>query len=350
VPVDGWVIRVPWGRIGSVARAAAGNLAQRTLVDRVNRHPLTTRRADIAGDPVTIRQVQRLAECGLAPPLLAGDRITDQLAEHCAALLASRKRGRHSLPGVLLPLKLAVDGHTMLPEYVKRGVVRYLGALADITDSAAASSGDDNDPVQRVAELRTKSLKDNVPGIPGDRKRPPIIQALFNGFRDMGLNGFRDLEDSVYPGDSRDPKDSRYRNTDKAQAVMRSGIAVMSSGGSIDDPGLIAKAFHALTGLTVDPSTYQSKIESIAGIRDWVAERDWDDRVTEGMKLLITAGTLLGFHSPDEALIGCLYATGNILITSDRNSPGAITLPALRTLSTMLRAITPEESPPTSTP
>jgi len=320
-----------------MARAAAGNLAQQTLVDRVNRHPITTRRADTTDTPVTIRQVQRLAECGLAPPLREEDPITDELAEHCAALLASRKRGRHPLPNVLLPLKLAVDGHTMLPEYIKRGVVRYLGALAEVTDSAAASSGNDDDPVRRVAELRTKSLKDNVPGIPGDRKRPPIIQALFNGFRDMGLDG-------------RDPDEPRYRTTDKEQAVMRSGIAVMSSGGIIDDPGPIAKVFHALTGLTVDPSTYQSKIESIAGIRDWVAERDWDERVTEGMKLLITAGTMLGFQSPDEALIGTLYATVNILITSDRNSPGAVTLPALRTLSTMLRAITPEKSPPTNTP
>lgn len=324
-----------------MARAAAGNLAQRTLVDRVNRHPVTTRRADIAGDPVTIRQVQRLAECGLAPPLLAGDHITDQLAEHCAALLAARKRGRHSLPGVLLPLKLAVDGHTMLPEYVKRGVIRYLGALADVTDSAAASSGDDDDPVQRVAELRTRSLKDNVPGFRGDRKRPPIIQAVFNGFHDMGLDGFRDLGDSVYPGDSRDPGDSRHRNTDNAQAVMHSGITVMSSGGSIDDTELMAKAFHAMTGLTVDHSTYQLKIESVAGIRDWVAESDWDNRVTEGMKLLITVGTLLGFHAPDKALIGCLYTTINILITADRNSPGVITLPALRKFSTMLRTITP---------
>ncbi len=325
-----------------MARAAAGNLAQQTLVDRVNRHPVTTRRADTAGDnPVTIRQVQRLAECGLAPPLLAGDPIDEHLAEHCAALLASRKRGRHSLPGVLLPLKLAVDGHTMLPEYVKRGVVRYLGALADVTDSAEVSSGDDDDPVQIIAELRTKSLKDNVPGIPGDRKRPPIIQALFNGFRDMGLHGFRDPEDSVHPGDSQDPRDSRHRNTDKAQAVMHSGVAIMSSGGIIDDPGLMAKAFHAITGLTVDPSTYQSKIESIADVRDWVAERDWDDRVTEGMKLIMTAGTTLGFTIPDGALTGCLYFTVNVLIASDRNSPGKITLPALRTLSTMLCAITP---------
>ncbi len=310
-----------------MARAAAGNLAQQTLTDRVNRHPLTTRRADTADAPVTIRQVQRLAECGLAPPLLAGDPIDEHLAEHCAALLASRKRGRHSLPGVLLPLKLAVDGHTMLPEYVKRGVVRYLGALADVTDSAAASSGDDDDPVQIIAELRTKSLKDNVPGIPGDRKRPPIIQALFNGFHDMGLDG-------------RDPEEPRYRTTDNAQAVMHSGIAIMSSGGIVDDPELVAKAFHAITGLTVEPSTYLSKIESVAGIRDWVAERDWDDRVTEGMKLIIAAGTMLGFQVPDAALTGSLYFTVNILITSDRNSPGAITLPALRTLSTMLRTIT----------
>lgn len=311
-----------------MARAAAGNLAQRTLVDRVNRHPLTTRRADNAGDPVTIRQVQRLAECGLAPPLLAGDPITDQLAEHCAALLASRKRGRHSLPGVLLPLKLAVNGHTMLPEYVKRGVVLYLGDLADITDSAAASSDGDDDPVRRVAELRTSSLKDNVPGFPGERKRPPIIQTLFNGFREMGLDG-------------RDPEEPRYRATDNAQAVMRSGFAVMSSGSSLDDPELMSKVFHALTGLITDPSTYRIGIESVAGIRDWVAERDWDQRVTEGMKLLITAGTMLGFDVPDEAITGCLYATVNILIALDRNSPGAITLHALRTLSTMLRAITP---------
>lgn len=307
-----------------MARAAAGNLAQQTLVDRVNLHPLTTRRADIADAPVTVRQVQRLAECGLAPPLREGDPVTDQLAGHCAALLAARKRGRHSLPNVLLPLKLTVDGHTMLPEYVKRGVVRYLGALAEVTDSAAASSGDDDDPVIGIAELRTSSVPDFI----GDRKRPPIIRTLFNRFRDMGLDG-------------RDPEEHRCWTTDNAQAVMRSGVAIMSSGGSIDDPGLMAKAFHAITGLTVDPSTYQSKIESIADVRDWVAERDWDDRVTEGMKLIMTAGTTLGFTIPDEALTGCLYFTVNVLIASDRNSPGKITLPALRTLSTMLCAITP---------
>ncbi len=320
-----------------MARAAAGNLAQRTLVDRVNRHPLTTRRADTADAPVTIRQVQRLAEDGLAPRLRAGDPVTNQLADHCAALLTSRKRGRHSLPDVLLPLKLAVDGHTMLPEYVKRGVVRYLDALADVTDSAAASSGDDDDPVQMVAGLRTSSLGNYYPDVPGDRKRPPIIQTVFNRFHDSRLN-------------EPDPDNHRYRTNDKAQAVMKSGIAVMSSGGSLDDPELMAKAFHAMTGLTVDHSTYQLNLRSVAGIRDWVAERDWDDRITEGMKLLITFGTLIGFHTPDEALIGCLYTTINILIISDRNSPGAVTLPALRTLSTMLRAITTEESPPTSTP
>lgn len=320
-----------------MARAAAGNLAQRTLVDLVNRHPITTRRADITGDPVTVRQVQRLAEDGLAPRLRAGDPVTDELVEHCAALLASRKRGRHSLPDVLLPLKLSVNGQTMLPEYVKQGVVRYLGALSDVIDSASTSSGDDDDPVKRVAELRTKSLKDNVPDIPGDRKRPPIIQTLFNRFREMGLDG-------------RDPEEPRYHTSDNAQAVIHSGIAVMSSGGIVDDPELMATAFRALTGLIVDPSTYQLKLESIAGIRDWVAERNWDYRVTEGMKLIIRAGTLLGFHTPDTALTGCLYFTVNILITSDRNSPGAITLPTLRTLSTMLRAITTEESPPTNTP
>jgi len=313
-----------------MTRAAAGNLAQRTLVDRVNRHPITTRRADTSDAPVTVRQVQRLAEDGLAPKLRAEDPITDQLVEHCAALMAARKRGRHSLPDTLLPLKLAVDGHTMLPEYVKPGVIRYLDALADVIDSAAASSGNDDDPVTEIAELRTNSVRD----LSGDRKRPPIIQDLFNGFRNMGLDG-------------RDPDEPRYHTTDNARAVMHSGVTVMSSGGIIDDPKLMAEAFHAMTDLTVDPSTYQLKIESIAGVRDWVAERDWDDRVTEGMKLTITAGTMMGFHAPDAALIGCLYFTVNILIASDRNSPGAITLPALRTLSTMLRDITPEESPPT---
>jgi len=215
----------------------------------------------------------------------------------------------------------------MLPEYIKEGVVRYLDTLADIIDSAGSSS-DDDDPVQMVAELRTSSLSNDYPDVPDGRKRPPIIQAVFNGFHDSGLN-------------EPDPDNHRYRTNDKAQAVMRSGIAVMSSGGSLDDPELIAKAFHFITGLTVDPSAYLMNLRSVAGIRDWVAERDWDNRVTEGMKLLMTAGTTLGFTIPDKALTGCLYFTVNVLIASDRNSPGKITSPALQTLSTMLRAITP---------
>jgi len=323
------VIRAPSGTIGSMARAPAGNLAQRTLVDLVNRHPLTAERLRSGGAPFTIRQVQRLADYEpgdyrLAPRVHDGDSVTDGLVEHYAPLLAVRKRGRHSLPNVLLPLKLAVDGHTMLPEYIKDGVVRYLDALADIIDTAESPS-DDDDPVQRVADLRTYSLRNNVPDVPGDRKRPPIVQSVFSGFHKSGLN-------------DRDPEDHRYRTNDKAIYVMRSGVKVMSSGGFLDDPELMAKAFQAISGLIVDRSAYQIRLESVADIRDWVTERDWDDRVTEGMKLMMTVGTILGFDVPAEALTGCLYFTVNVLIASDRNSHGKITLPALRNLSTMLRA------------
>lgn len=259
-------------------RTATGNLAQRTLLDGVNRHPLTVQRVQAGGSPFTIRQVQRLGEDGLAPRLREGDKVDTVMVEHCTALLSQRSPGRGQWEG-LLALKLAVGGYPMLPEYVKLGAVLYLNALAEKYKSAVDTFDTDDDVVRAVSDSRTASIR-NVPSVSVNRKRPPVVQSLINGFRHEGIDG-NDIEEP------------RIRLRDNADAVMYDGIESISNGGEFKDPVLAASTFKVLTGAKVDKRAFMLKLPSIQGVADWVRDRPWDNRITALMCLLNLSRSLI---------------------------------------------------------
>lgn len=288
-------------------RTATGNLAHRTLLDGVNRHPLTVERVQAGGSPFTIRQVQRLGEDGLAPRLREGDDIDPLMVEHCAALLSQRSPGRGQWEG-LLALKLAVDEYPMLTEYVKSGAVAYLDALAEKYESAVETFDTDDDVVTEVSGYRTS-------GAISDRKRPRPYQVIANNFRDSGLD--RDEVDEFDKGAR------RHRTRDNANAVMRDVINSLSSGGGFADPVLTTRAFKALTEVEVDELAFRLRFPSIQEVTHWVRDRPWDDRITVIMRLLNLSRSLIPGASKStfgsDALVSNMMTSSMIVMMLDEN-------------------------------
>jgi len=289
-------------------RTTTGNLAHRTLLDGVNRHPLTVERLQAGGSPFTIRQVQRLGEDGLAPRLRDGDDVDPVMVEHCAALLSQRSPGRGQWEG-LLALKLAVDGYPMLPEYVKFGAVAYLDALTEKYESAVDTFDTDDDVVRAVSDSRTASIR-NVPSVPDNRKRPPIVQAVINGFRHEGI-------------DKNDIEEPRIRLRDNADAAMRDGIESISNGGEFKDPVLATRTFKVLTGAKVDKRAFMLNLPSIREVADWVRDRPWDDLITAFMRILDLGRTRIPQASKSasgsDVLVGDMITSIMFVMILDEN-------------------------------
>lgn len=299
-------------------RTATGNLAQRTLLDEVNRHPLTVERVRAGGSPFTIRRVQRLGSDGLAPNLLKGDDVNPLMVEHFTALLCARSPGRGQWKG-LLPLKLAVDGHSMLPECVKSGVLTYLDALTQQYMSDVDTFDTDDDVVTEVSGYRTSRAV-------SDRKRPRLYQVVANNFRDSGFD--KDYVDEAYN------KARRYRTRDDTDAVVRDAMNSISNGGRFADPVLAAQAFKAMTGVEVDERAFKLRIPSMQDISDWVRGRPWDDRITAFMRFLNLGRTLLPNVSTvppgSDPLVANMMTSVIFVMISDRNQ--SITLSTINDL------------------
>lgn len=301
-----------------MTRPATGNLAQRTLLDHVLRHPLTARHVKIDNELPTIRQVQRLGDDGLAPRLRTDAVVDPAMVEHCAALLANRRRGR-GLPDALLPLKLAVDGYSLLPEYVKRSVLEQLHLMAGEHSSAVESFDTDQDVVTTVSNRRS-AWEDE----PTKLKRPPEVQAVINRFRTDGVD--TDFHENDTIGQTGGPL---YRSRDHAEDVLRDGITKVSKGGRLDHPELATLALEAVTGMQVDSRASTIEIPSLSRVIEWVGEREWDGRIIELMRIfsagLSMFGTVTNVTSERQTLPRDLYwSTVALMQISDRMSQSMI--------------------------
>jgi len=316
------------GTVGTMPRPAAGNLAHRTLLDQVLRHPLTVRRVEAGDVPPTIRQVQRLGEDGLAPRLRNGDPVDVVMVGHCAALLACRTSGPDSWGG-LLPLRLSLDGHPMLPAYVKVGVIRFLDDYVARSRREVETLDTGGNVVEKIASYRTAARptedeNGNVEDNKGsDRKRRPIVQDLFNGFQSNGVDG---RSEDVVKGED----EGGYRTRDGAIAVLQDAMVTLNNGGRFTDPQLMSKAFEALVGFPIDPRMWAA-LPSRPEILEWVRDHPLDEKVMPGIKLLETFLPLFPFYrklSHPEKLETCLLVSCLLTAMLERGRP-LVTLPTL---------------------
>lgn len=316
------------GTVGTMPRPAAGNLAHRTLLDQVLRHPLTVRRVEAGDVPPTIRQVQRLGEDGLAPRLRNGDPVDVVMVGHCAALLACRTSGPDSWGG-LLPLRLSLDGHPTLPAYVKVGVIRFLDDYVARSRREVETLDTGGNVVEKIASYRTAARptedeNGNVEDNKGsDRKRRPIVQDLFNGFQSNGVDG---RSEDVVKGEN----EGGYRTRDGAIAVLQDAMVTLNNGGQFTDPQLMSKAFEALVGFPIDPRMWAA-LPSRPEILGWVRDHPLDEKVMPGIKLLETFLPLFPFYrklSHPEKLETCLLVSCLLTVMLELGRP-LVNLPTL---------------------
>lgn len=308
-------------------RSAGGTLAQQALLDAVLRHPLTARRVGAGDVPPTIRQVQRLGTDKLAPPLRNRDPVDPVVVEHYAALLASRTSGPDSWGG-LLPLRLNLDGYTMLPAYVKVGVIRFLDDYFARSHQEVETLDTGGNVVEKIASYRTAArptedengnVKDNKGS---DRKRRPIVQDLFNGFQSNGVDG---RSEDVVKGEG----EGGYRTRDEAIAVLQDAMVTVNNGGRFTDPQLMSKAFETF-GFPIDPRMWAA-LPSRPEILEWVRDHPLDEKVMPGIKLLETFLPLLPFYrklSHPEKLETCLLVSCLLTVMLERGR-FLVTLPTL---------------------